>query len=163
MLFCWLSYMDKLPIHHLLHRLIRYYFIISTCGSYCNLKVERPTTPTTPSSANSPLPGHYPYDQNQQWPWSSNHSRAPSEFLSCKREQPTKPLRGLASFGNNFLSKFEGAEVPGWYCKKHTIIHTPGVWLERSRVLVEIMASLKWSNRLLSALTWLSLCLMHTN
>ncbi len=41
--------------------------------------------------------------------------------------QPAKPFRGLASFGNNFLSKFEGAEVPADILRNITIIDTPGV------------------------------------
>ena len=41
--------------------------------------------------------------------------------------QPSKPFRGLASFGNNFLSKFEGAEVSSAILRNITIIDTPGV------------------------------------
>jgi EH domain-containing protein 1 len=41
--------------------------------------------------------------------------------------QPDKPFRGLASFGNNFLSKFEGAEVPSSILRNITIVDTPGV------------------------------------
>jgi EH domain-containing protein 1 len=41
--------------------------------------------------------------------------------------QPTKPFRGLASFGNNFLSKFEGVEVAASILKNITIVDTPGV------------------------------------
>ena len=41
--------------------------------------------------------------------------------------QADKPFRGLASFGNNFLSKFEGAEVTASILKNITIVDTPGV------------------------------------
>lgn len=41
--------------------------------------------------------------------------------------QADKPFRGLASFGNNFLSKFEGVEVAAGILKNITIIDTPGV------------------------------------
>jgi Domain of unknown function (DUF5600)/Dynamin family len=41
--------------------------------------------------------------------------------------QADKPFRGLASFGNNFLSKFEGAEVPASILRNITIVDTPGV------------------------------------
>ena len=41
--------------------------------------------------------------------------------------QTDKPFRALASFGNNFLSKFEGAEVSAAILKNITIIDTPGV------------------------------------
>jgi EH domain-containing protein 1 len=41
--------------------------------------------------------------------------------------QPSKPFRGLASFGNNFLSKFDGAEVAAEVLKNITVIDTPGV------------------------------------
>jgi EH domain-containing protein 1 len=41
--------------------------------------------------------------------------------------QPDKPFCGLASFGNNFLSKFEGAEVSAAILNNITIIDTPGV------------------------------------
>ena len=41
--------------------------------------------------------------------------------------QADKPFRGLASFGNNFLSKFEGAEVAASILKNITIVDTPGV------------------------------------
>ena len=41
--------------------------------------------------------------------------------------QTDKPFRALASFGNNFLSKFEGAEVSASILKNITIIDTPGV------------------------------------
>ena len=41
--------------------------------------------------------------------------------------QPDKPFRGLASFGNNFLSKFEGVEVSASILRNITIIDTPGV------------------------------------
>lgn len=41
--------------------------------------------------------------------------------------QASKPFRGLATFGNNFLSKFEGAEVNAPILKNITIVDTPGV------------------------------------
>jgi hypothetical protein len=41
--------------------------------------------------------------------------------------QANKPFRGLASFGNNFLSKFEGAEVYSSILQNITIIDTPGI------------------------------------
>ena len=41
--------------------------------------------------------------------------------------QADKPFRGLASFGNNFLSKFEGAEIAASILQNITIIDTPGV------------------------------------
>ena len=41
--------------------------------------------------------------------------------------QTEKPFRGLASFGNNFLSKFEGAEVNAAILRNITIVDTPGV------------------------------------
>lgn len=41
--------------------------------------------------------------------------------------QPSKPFRGLASFGNNFLTKFEGAEVSATILRNITIVDTPGV------------------------------------
>jgi len=41
--------------------------------------------------------------------------------------QADKPFRGLASLGNNFLSKFEGAEVSAAILKNITIVDTPGV------------------------------------
>ena len=40
--------------------------------------------------------------------------------------QADKPFRGLASFGNNFLSKFEGAEIDATILRNVTIIDTPG-------------------------------------
>ena len=43
--------------------------------------------------------------------------------------QADKPFRGLASFGNNFLSKFEGAEVSASILKNITIVDTPGTWV----------------------------------
>mmetsp|Transcript_10736 Transcript_10736/g.16289 ORF Transcript_10736/g.16289 Transcript_10736/m.16289 type:complete len:543 (+) Transcript_10736:119-1747(+) len=41
--------------------------------------------------------------------------------------QTDKPFRGLASFGNKFLSKFEGVEVSSSVLRNITIIDTPGV------------------------------------
>ena len=41
--------------------------------------------------------------------------------------QASKPFRGLASYGNNFLSKFEGAEVNAGILRNITIVDTPGV------------------------------------
>lgn len=41
--------------------------------------------------------------------------------------QSEKPFRALASFGNNFLTKFEGAEVCAPILRNVTIIDTPGV------------------------------------
>jgi EH domain-containing protein 1 len=41
--------------------------------------------------------------------------------------QTSKPFRGLASYGNNFLSKFEGAEVSAPILRNITIVDTPGV------------------------------------
>jgi GTPase SAR1 family protein len=41
--------------------------------------------------------------------------------------QSSKPFRGLASFGNNFLSKFEGVEVDSPILNNITIVDTPGV------------------------------------
>lgn len=41
--------------------------------------------------------------------------------------QADKPFRGLASFGNGFLSKFEGVEVPALILKNITLIDTPGL------------------------------------
>jgi EH domain-containing protein 1 len=41
--------------------------------------------------------------------------------------QPIRPFRGLASFGNNFLSKFEGAEVCSAILRNITLIDSPGV------------------------------------
>jgi GTPase SAR1 family protein len=41
--------------------------------------------------------------------------------------QGDKPFRGLASFGNNFLSKFEGSEVNAAILSNVTIVDTPGV------------------------------------
>ena len=41
--------------------------------------------------------------------------------------QPEKGFQGLASFGNNFLSKFEGVEVDADILRNITIIDTPGV------------------------------------
>lgn len=41
--------------------------------------------------------------------------------------QASKPFRGLASFGNNFLTKFEGAEVKSPILRNITLIDTPGV------------------------------------
>lgn len=41
--------------------------------------------------------------------------------------QGDKPFRGLASFGNDFLSKFEGAEVCADILMNITLIDTPGV------------------------------------
>jgi EH domain-containing protein 1 len=41
--------------------------------------------------------------------------------------QADKPFRGLASFGNNFLSKFEGVEVDADILRNITIIDSPGV------------------------------------
>ena len=41
--------------------------------------------------------------------------------------QPEKPFRGLASFGNNFLSKFQGTEVNSAILRNITIIDSPGV------------------------------------
>ncbi len=41
--------------------------------------------------------------------------------------QTTKPFRGLSSFGNNFLCKFEGVEVAASVLKNITIVDTPGV------------------------------------
>lgn len=41
--------------------------------------------------------------------------------------QSEKPFRGLAAYGNNFLTKFEGAEVNAAILRNITIIDTPGV------------------------------------
>lgn len=41
--------------------------------------------------------------------------------------KPDKPFRGLASFGNSFLTKFEGVEVSSSILRNITIIDTPGV------------------------------------
>ena len=41
--------------------------------------------------------------------------------------QQDKPFRGLTGFGNNFLTKFEGAEVNSPILRNITIIDTPGV------------------------------------
>lgn len=41
--------------------------------------------------------------------------------------QGDKPFRGLATFGNNFLSKFEGSEVSSAILANITIVDTPGV------------------------------------
>lgn len=41
--------------------------------------------------------------------------------------QPDKGFQGLASFGNDFLSKFEGVEVDADILRNITIIDTPGV------------------------------------
>lgn len=41
--------------------------------------------------------------------------------------QTDKPFRGLASYGNNFLSKFEGAEVASPILQDITLVDTPGV------------------------------------
>lgn len=41
--------------------------------------------------------------------------------------QNDKPFQGLSTFGNNFLSKFEGAEVPATILRNITIVDTPGV------------------------------------
>lgn len=41
--------------------------------------------------------------------------------------QPSKPFRGLASFGSSFLSKFEGVELAAPILRNITIIDTPGV------------------------------------
>lgn len=41
--------------------------------------------------------------------------------------QTDKPFRGLASFGSNFLSKFEGAELAAPILRNITIVDTPGV------------------------------------
>ena len=41
--------------------------------------------------------------------------------------QQDKPFRGLTQFGNNFLTKFEGAEVHSAILRNITIIDTPGV------------------------------------
>lgn len=39
--------------------------------------------------------------------------------------QNDKPFRGLASFGNSFLSKFEGVEVAASILRNITLIDTP--------------------------------------
>jgi len=39
--------------------------------------------------------------------------------------QNEKPFRGLASFGNTFLSKFEGVEVCANILRNITLIDTP--------------------------------------
>jgi len=41
--------------------------------------------------------------------------------------QSSRPFRGLATYGNNFLSKFEGAEVDAPILRNITIVDTPGV------------------------------------
>jgi GTPase SAR1 family protein len=41
--------------------------------------------------------------------------------------QPEKGFQGLASFGNDFLSKFEGVEIDADILRNITIIDTPGV------------------------------------
>jgi EH domain-containing protein 1 len=41
--------------------------------------------------------------------------------------QPDKPFCGLSSFGNNFLSKFEGVELASDILKNITIVDSPGV------------------------------------
>jgi EH domain-containing protein 1 len=41
--------------------------------------------------------------------------------------QTDKPFRGLASYGNNFLTKFEGAEVCAPILNDITLVDTPGV------------------------------------
>lgn len=41
--------------------------------------------------------------------------------------QADKPFRGLATFGNNFLSKFSSVQVPAPILENITIIDSPGV------------------------------------
>lgn len=41
--------------------------------------------------------------------------------------QPDKPFGGLTTFGNNFLTKFEGAEITSAILRNITIVDTPGV------------------------------------
>ncbi|TFJ86214.1 hypothetical protein NSK_002422 [Nannochloropsis salina CCMP1776] len=41
--------------------------------------------------------------------------------------QADKPFRGVASFGNNFLTKFEAAEVPAPILRNITLIDSPGI------------------------------------
>jgi len=67
---------------------------------------------------------------------SSTHQSSSSSFIPPMGKllpghalvmQANKPFRGLASFGNNFLSKFEGAEVYSSILQNITIIDTPGI------------------------------------
>ncbi|GAB5032966.1 eh domain-containing protein [Nannochloropsis oceanica] len=41
--------------------------------------------------------------------------------------QADKPFRGVAAFGNNFLTKFEAAEVPAPILRNITLIDSPGI------------------------------------
>lgn len=41
--------------------------------------------------------------------------------------QADKPFRGVAAFGNNFLTKFEAAEVPAAILRNITLIDSPGI------------------------------------
>ena len=41
--------------------------------------------------------------------------------------QSDKPFQALSRYGNNFLTKFEGAEVPSPILRNVTLIDTPGV------------------------------------
>ena len=38
-----------------------------------------------------------------------------------------KPFRGLSTFGNNFLSRFEGVEMDSPILKNITLVDTPGI------------------------------------
>ena len=53
-----------------------------------------------------------------------NERQVPGHALVMQQD---KPFRGLTGFGNNFLTKFEGAEVHSSILRNITIIDTPGV------------------------------------
>ena len=40
---------------------------------------------------------------------------------------PSSPFRALNQFGNNFLSRFAGCEVPSEFAKGCTLVDTPGI------------------------------------
>lgn len=70
-----------------------------------------------------------PTGNNKQGPNNNQNRHAQSRLIPGHAlvMQSDKPFRGLASMGNNFLSKFEGAECNTPILQNITIIDTPGV------------------------------------
>ena len=48
---------------------------------------------------------------------------------------PSSPFSALAQFGNHFLSRLAGCEVPSDFCKGCTLIDTPGILSGRKQVV----------------------------
>ena len=76
--------------------------------------------------------------------------------------QSDKPFRGLASFGSNFLSKFEGAELAAPILRNITIVDTPGVSV-KFKLLLYVCALIleqEYANKSVR-FTYIHTCISH--